>query len=297
MTTDAGPLTVGEILRRSTTYLEAKGSSSPRLDADLLVAHALGMRRLDLYLEHDRPLNAAELAVARAFIARRATREPVAHILGTRAFRAMELTVTPDVLVPRPDTETLVEWALEIVPDGGSVLDWGTGSGAIALALASEANCAVTAVDISPAALEVARGNGMRLGHEVEWVLSDGFSAVAGRRFDVIVANPPYLSSAELAEAPPELRFEPQGALASGPTGLEILDRLAAEAPEHLTPGGGCSVRSVPARRMRPSTCGGCRSTTPKPAVIWRESRASLAALLGPSAHDAYTQPPTVTRF
>jgi release factor glutamine methyltransferase len=231
-------LSVGEVLRRSATYLAAKGSSSPRLDADLLVAHVLGLRRLDLYLEHDRPLNSAELAAARAIIARRANREPVAHIVGVRAFRNLELTVGPDVLVPRPDTETLVEWALEVIPPGGAVLDWGTGSGAIALALASEADCRVTGVDISPAALGVAQANGERLGTQVEWLVSDGFAAVAGRRFDVIVANPPYLSTADLAEAPAELRFEPEGALVSGPTGLEALARIAQEAGDFLEPGG-----------------------------------------------------------
>ncbi len=231
-------LTVGEVVRRSTTYLAAKGSSSPRLDADLLVAHVLGMRRLDLYLEHDRPLDSAELAAARAIIARRATREPVAHIVGVRAFRNLELEVGPDVLVPRPDTETLVEWALEVVTPGAAVLDWGTGSGAIALALASEADCRVTALDISAAALTVAQANGRRLGSDVEWLLSDGFTAVGGRHFDLIVANPPYLSPQELADAPAELRFEPEGALVSGPTGREALERLAREAGDHLEPDG-----------------------------------------------------------
>ncbi|MFN8110608.1 MAG: hypothetical protein U0Y82_12310 [Thermoleophilia bacterium] len=112
-------LTVGEVLRRSAEYLERHGIDTPRLDADLLLGHALGMDRMRLYLEHDRPLTQDELARARALVARRGRREPVAYILGTRAFRGLQLHVTPDVLVPRPDTETLVEWAVEAAPQGG----------------------------------------------------------------------------------------------------------------------------------------------------------------------------------
>lgn len=239
------PLTVGEIVRRTAAYLTDKGSPSARLDADLLVAHALGMRRLDLYTQHDRPLMPDELAAARALVARRARREPMAYILGTRAFRLMELQVGPAVLVPRPETETLVEWALATAPPDGAVLDWGTGSGAIALALATERpDLRVTGLDASPEALAVARANGVRLPARVEWCQSDGFTAVAGRRFDVIVANPPYLSEADLVAAPPELAFEPRAALVSGPAGDEALARIAREAPAHLESGGwlGCEV-------------------------------------------------------
>jgi len=144
------------------------------------------------------------------------------------------------VLVPRPETELLVEWALEVAPDGGSALDWGTGSGAIALALADEGpHLRVTALDRSEDALRTARANAETVdGASVEWLLSDGFAAVAGRRFDVIAANPPYLSPEDLEQAPPELRFEPEGALVSGPTGREAIARIAAEAPAHLEPGG-----------------------------------------------------------
>jgi release factor glutamine methyltransferase len=143
------------------------------------------------------------------------------------------------VLVPRPETELLVEWALTLSPAGGRVLDWGTGSGAIALALADEGpGLEVTALERSEAALAVAVANGLALGREVEWLRSDGFAAVAGRRFHLVVANPPYLSDAELAEAAPELAFEPPEALVAGPLGTEALARLAAEGPEHLEPGG-----------------------------------------------------------
>jgi release factor glutamine methyltransferase len=233
-------LTIGEILRRSTAYLSEKGSSSPRLDADLLLAHALGIERLGLYTDSERPLTPPELERARELVGRRARREPVAYLLGERAFRRLRLGVGPEVLVPRPETEILVEWALVVSPEGGSVLDWGTGSGAVVLALADEApGLRLTALDRSQDALERARANGDRCpGAEVEWLLSDGFAAVADRRFDVIAANPPYLSPRDLADAPPELRFEPEGALVSGPTGLEAVERIAAEATDHLEPGG-----------------------------------------------------------
>ena len=235
----SGALTIGEILRRSTAYLREKGSSSPRLDADLLLAHALGVERLELYTDSERPLTAPELARARELVGRRARREPVAYVLGERAFRRLRLGVGPEVLVPRPETEILVEWALAVAPEGGTALDWGTGSGAVALALADEGpGLRVTALDRSPEALARARANAARCDAQVAWLLSDGFAAVAGRRFDVIAANPPYLSERDLAEAPAELRFEPEGALVAGPTGLEAVERIAREAPGHLEPGG-----------------------------------------------------------
>jgi release factor glutamine methyltransferase len=145
--------------------------------------------------------------------------------------------VGPAVLVPRPETEILVEWVLEAAPPEAAVLDWGTGSGAVALALADERpDLRVSALERSPEALAVARANGRGLA--VEWLLSDGFAAVEGRRFAVVAANPPYLSEAELASAPAELAHEPREALVAGPTGLEVHRRMAAEGPLHLAPGG-----------------------------------------------------------
>jgi len=231
-------LTLGEVLRRTARHLAERGSPSPRLDADLLLGHALGIDRLGVYTEHDRPLTPAELAAARDLVRRRARREPMAYILGRRAFRRLDLEVSPDVLVPRPETETLVEWALEAAPPGAAVLDWGTGSGAIAVALATERpDLRVTAVDASAAAVAVARRNAEAAAAAVETLVSDGFGALAGRRFDLVAANPPYLSDAELAAAPPELRFEPPGALAAGPRGDEVILRIISEAPGYLTAG------------------------------------------------------------
>lgn len=232
-------LTIGEVIRRSTTYLAERGSSSARLDAELLIGHALGMERLHLYTESERPLNEGELQDVRSLLKRRARREPVAYILGRRAFRGLSLAVDPAVLVPRPETETLVEWALELAPAGGAVLDWGTGSGAIAIALAAEGEgLSVCAVDRSAEALAVARANAQAAGVAVEFIHSDGFAALEGRRFDLIAANPPYLSEDDLRAAPPELTFEPHGALVAGPGGLEDIARICAEAPAHLAPGG-----------------------------------------------------------
>lgn len=227
------------MLARTTAFFATKGSGSPRLDAELLIARALGLERIELYTQHDRPVTSAERDAARALVARRGRREPVAYILGTRAFRGLELAVGPDVLVPRPETELLVEWVAAHAPPGAAVLDWGTGSGAIALSLATERpDLAVTGCDVSPAALDAARANAAACGAAVEWVPSDGFAGLAGRAFGVVVANPPYLSEAELAAAPPELGFEPPGALAAGPRGDEAIAAICRDAPGHLTPGG-----------------------------------------------------------
>ncbi len=202
-----------------------------------MISHALGIERIAVYTDFERPLTAAELDICREPVARRGRREPLAYINGHRGFRRLDLSVGPGVLVPRPETEILVEWAIAVAPPGARVLDWGTGSGAIALALADERpDLIVTGVDRSEEALVVARGNDA--GHGVSWLLSDGFSALGGERFDVIAANPPYLTDAELAAAPAELHHEPAGALSSGPTGLEAITQIVADAPSHLSPGG-----------------------------------------------------------
>lgn len=199
----------------------------------------LGLERLRLYTEHDRPLTTAERDAYRELLRRRAAGEPVAYILGERAFRRLVLAVGPGVLVPRPETEVLVEWALEIAPAGARVLDWGTGSGAIALALADEGEgLAVTGIERSQAALEYARRNAEAAAPGVELVASDGLAALGGRVFDLVVANPPYLTPAELEAAGQELAHEPVESLVAGPTGLEALERIAAEAPTALVPGG-----------------------------------------------------------
>jgi release factor glutamine methyltransferase len=234
--------TLGEVLRLSTAHLERHGSPTARLDAELLLGHALELGRVELYTGFERPLSEAELAACRELIARRARREPVAYILGRWGFRGLDLDVDPRVLVPRPETELVVGRCLALVAgvSAPAVLDVGTGSGAIALAVASELpDARVTGCDVSEDALAVARGNGERLGIEVEWVASDLFAGVDERRFDLVVSNPPYVAEDELAGLEPEVRdWEPRGATVAGRTGLEVIERLAAEARFALEPGG-----------------------------------------------------------
>jgi release factor glutamine methyltransferase len=234
--------TLGEVLRLSTAHLERHGSPTARLDAELLLGHALGLGRVELYTGFERPLGEDELAECRELIARRAKREPVAYILGRWGFRGLDLDVDRRVLVPRPETELLVDRCLALLDGvaGPAVLDVGTGSGAIALALASELpEARVAGCDVSGDALDVARANGERLGVEVEWVASDMLAGVEGRRFHLVVSNPPYVAAGEIEALEPEVRdWEPRGATVAGETGLETIERLVAQAPAALEPGG-----------------------------------------------------------
>jgi release factor glutamine methyltransferase len=212
-----------------------------RLEANVLAARALGVDRAWL-VAHDRDVLApAQAAAVEAFVARRLAGEPVAYILGEREFFGRAFTVTPDVLIPRPETEHLVEAALERFPADRSiaVLDIGTGSGCIAITLKLERPAwQVTAVDVSPAALVVARRNAERLGAEVTFLESDLFSALDGRRFGLIVSNPPYVAEADDHLRQGDARFEPVGALASGPEGLNAARRIVEQARDHLNPDG-----------------------------------------------------------
>jgi release factor glutamine methyltransferase len=233
---------LAEVLSLSAAYLGEKGSPSARLDAELLLGHALGLSRVELYTQHDRPLGEDELAVCRALVGRRAAREPVAYIIGSRRFRRLELEVDESVLIPRPETEELVEACLELLRglEGPTVLDVGTGSGAIGLAIADEhPGARVCGCDSSPAALAVAARNAARAGSEVELVESDLLAALPGRRFDLIVSNPPYVSVAELDRLEPEVaRFEPRAATVAGADGLDVFRRLLPQLAPHLEPAG-----------------------------------------------------------
>jgi release factor glutamine methyltransferase len=238
--------TLGEVLRLSTAHLERHGSPTARLDAELLIGHALDLGRVELYTGFERPLGDAELATCRELIARRAKREPVAYIVGRWGFRGLDVDVDRRVLVPRPETELVVDRCLLLL-DGvpsPSAVDVGTGSGAIALALASEVpGAAVCGCDISDDALEVARGNGERLGIDVEWARSDLMDGLGGRRFDLIVSNPPYVATAEIDALEPEVRdWEPRGATVAGESGLEVVERLVQAAPAALEPAGALVV-------------------------------------------------------
>jgi release factor glutamine methyltransferase len=235
-------IALAEVLRRSTEYLETHGSPTPRLDAELLLAHSLGLSRIELYTQFERPLSEDELVGCRSLVSRRGRREPVAYVIGQWGFRRLMLDVDARVLVPRPETELLVERCLALL-DGverPSLLDVGTGSGAIALALKQERpDATVAGSDISPDALAVARGNAERLELDIELVQSDLLDGIGERRFHLVCSNPPYVSRAELETLEPEVaRFEPRLALAAGEDGLELYRRLLPQACRHLLPGG-----------------------------------------------------------
>ena len=234
-------IALAEVLRRSTRYLEDRGSPTARLDAELLLAHGLGVSRIELYTGHDRPMTEAELDVCRELVRRRGDREPVAYIVGTRGFRHLDLKVDSCVLVPRPETELVVDRCLELLRDVAepAVLDVGTGSGAIALAIASELPAArVTATDVSPAALDVAWANAVALGLAVEMRRGDLLDGLGDRRFDLIASNPPYVSEQEIEGLEPEVAVhEPRLATVAG-DGLDAYRRLLPDAREHLVEGG-----------------------------------------------------------
>jgi release factor glutamine methyltransferase len=212
-----------------------------RLEAQVLIAHALGVSRAWL-IGHDRDgLTPAQADAVEALLQRRLAGEPVAYLLGQREFYGRPFQVTPDVLIPRPDTELLVELALARLPQDGAlnVLDIGVGSGAVAISLALERpRCRVTGVDISDAALRVACGNAETLNAPVEFLASDVYSALGERRFHLIVSNPPYVAAADPHLQQGDLRFEPLQALASGGDGLDLIRRLVAQSPAHLEAGG-----------------------------------------------------------
>jgi release factor glutamine methyltransferase len=231
-------VTIGEVLRRSTEHLAGKGAERPRLDAERLLGHALGMERVELYMHLDRPLAPSELDDARALLSRRAAGEPLQYVLGEWGFRRLTLAVDRRALIPRPETETLVERCLALL-DGTAaprVLDVGTGSGAVALAIADEhPGARVTAIDVSEQALALARENAERTGLVVELVRHDLFAGLPGGDWNLVVSNPPYVREDELGSLAPEVvEWEPGLALVDrGPT--EALVRGAAAA---LRPGG-----------------------------------------------------------
>lgn len=232
--------TILKILTWTREYLASKGVENARLEAEWLLCATTGLDRVGLYLNFERPLNETELSAYRNMVARRGRREPLQHILGTQEFFGLEFEVSPQVLIPRHDTETLVTAALEAAPDAIRVLDVGTGSGCIAIAIARHLPDAhVTAVDISAAALDVAKRNASRNGVQVEFLLGSLLDPVPGRTFDLIVSNPPYIPSEEIAGLEPEVKHgDPRQALDGGEDGLDIYRRLIPAASGHLAPGG-----------------------------------------------------------
>ena len=241
----AEPWTIRRVVKWSSDDFAARGIESSRLDAELLVAHALGIDRVRLYMDLDRPLIDAELTRIRELVTRRRKREPIAYILGAREFYGRSFAVSSAVLVPRPETETLIERALELLADdaAGPALDLCTGSGCIAITLAAErASLAVDATDLSDAALTVAAKNAETLGvaERVRFHRGDLFSALPGaREYALIACNPPYVAETDRAALAPEIvQHEPAMAVFGGREGLDVLRRLCAECPRWLAPGG-----------------------------------------------------------
>ncbi len=243
--------TVLKLLDWTKDYFKKHNVSEPRSSAEVLLAHVLSQDRLFLYLNYDRPMEAQELSAYRACIKRRLTGEPSQYITGTQEFWSLSLRVSPDVLIPRPETEVLVEAVLDFVRHDPvaetnlSIFDLGTGSGAIAIALARELPGAkIVAVDLSIPALHLARENAKRnqVEEQLYFVQSDIYTGIPGasEKFSLVVSNPPYVSHAEFNQLPREIRdYEPRRALDGGSDGLAAVRRLIMAVPEVLRPGGG----------------------------------------------------------
>lgn len=243
---------VGDALALAEHDLELT-SPAPRLDAEVLLADLLGKERAWLYAHPAEPLEPSIRERLRERVARRLAGVPIAYITGNREFWSLPLRVNPDTLIPRPETELLVETALERLPQHEPVrlLELGTGCGAISLALARERpDAAITATDASRAALDVARDNARRLGLDsVTFLCGDWFEAVTGLRYDLIVCNPPYVRDDDEHLRQGDCRFEPRSALTAGPGGLDAIRRIAAEAGGHLVAGGHLLLEHGPDQR------------------------------------------------
>jgi release factor glutamine methyltransferase len=247
-------VTVAEWLDSAAAELGAAGVETPRVDAEWLLAHCLAVERMTLRLAPARAL--ADEAAARyaAAVARRARREPLQQIVGSQEFRSVRVRVTRAVLVPRPETEMLVEWALELLPAGDAlVVDVGTGSGCIACAIAAERPAArVVAIERSPAAAAVARDNAAHLGPRVRVLVGDLLAPLGDLRADLIVSNPPYLDAALMAALPPEVaEFEPRAAVDGGADGLDVIRPLVAGAHARLRPGGALVLETAGGEQAR----------------------------------------------
>lgn len=232
--------TIRSVLAWTRDHLAGKGVGNPRLETEWILAEALGVDRVGLYLNFDKPLNDAERSAIREMVSRRARREPLQYILGSQEFAGLDFTVTPAVLIPRYDTELLLEEAASRLVGIERVLEIGTGSGCLAISLASRfPGLSVTATDISSAALSVARENARRHAVTVRFLEGDLFSPVGGERFSLILSNPPYIPTSDIPTLEPEVReYEPLTALDGGVDGLSCYRRLIPGALTHLTPGG-----------------------------------------------------------
>jgi release factor glutamine methyltransferase len=240
-------VTVLEAIRKATEFLERKAVESPRLQAELLLAHVLKMPRMKLYLNFERALSGPEQAAYREACRRRGTREPLQHIVGNISFCGIEINCTTSALIPRPETELLAQLAWEFLEQSPALepvaFDLGTGTGCLPIAIAVHCKRArIVSADISPAALALAQDNAKQCGvaDRIEFIESDGFIGLtAARRFHLILSNPPYIPSAEIQTLEPEVRdFDPSLALDGGADGLDFYRRIAREAGAFLNPGG-----------------------------------------------------------
>jgi release factor glutamine methyltransferase len=251
------PWTIGRLLTWTTDFLKQQNAEMPRLDAEVLLAAARGCRRIDLYTAFDQVADEATREAFRELVRRRAEGTPVAYLVGHKEFYSLSFRVTPDVLIPRPETELLVVRLLDLVKGRGpadqkvSIADVGTGSGIIAVCAARHLpEARLTAVELRPEALEVARANAADHGvaGRIEWIESDLFAAVpAARSFDFVVSNPPYVSLAEFDKLHPTVKnYEPRPALVAGPCGTEVIERLVPQAAERLLAGGWLLIEVSP---------------------------------------------------
>ncbi len=287
-------MTIGDLLRTGTRRLAGAGLASPRLDAELLLRHVLGIGRTEMFLRAPEPIEPDTVAAFDALLARRLAGQPVAYLIGRRGFLGLSLTVTPDVLVPRPETEQLVEWARDWLGLPGreraTVVDVGTGSGAIAIGLASLLpdgwTGRIVGFDVSPAALAVASANwasvrAASLGrsgtsHNVAFQPGDLLDAVEGP-VDLVLANLPYLTSDQV-DGNPDLAAEPRLALDGGPDGLDLIRRLIADLPRVLAPGGDLALELDPAQAE--TVAGLLRDANPGAMVAILHDLAGLARIV-----------------
>lgn len=247
MNTSTHSWTIGGILNWTRQYFSDKGVENPRLDAEVLLSRILGLDRVHLYVRFDQPLEHTELAAFREFVKRRAMRFPVAYITGSKEFMGLDFAVNPAVLIPRPDTEILVEGAVDLLRDRErpQILDLGTGSGAIIVSTLTKLPGAQgTAVDISAEALAVAKTNAERHAVADRLIIRQGdlFEPVSGETYDAILSNPPYIPDGEIAGLEPEVQREPHLALAGGTDGLDYYRRIISAGPQHVKPGGFIAV-------------------------------------------------------
>lgn len=256
MSTSDEPWTIGRLLVWTIDYLKRQHAENPRLDAEVLLAHARGCQRIDLYAAYGEEASDELRATFRDYVARRAKGMPVAYIVGHKEFYSLDFEVTPDVLIPRPETESLVVALLDhakqaAVKSDFSIADVGTGSGIIAICAAKYLpGSQITAIDISPAALAVAGRNAEKLhvADRIALVESNLFAAVPpAARFDIIASNPPYVSTAEMAELPADVRdYEPHSALEAGESGTAVIEPLINQAVERLNSGGALLIEISP---------------------------------------------------